>query len=258
VDVDVFLLAGYDIGMAENSPHRMRDPWERRPDEEPHQYQAFEIYANLPPGERSLKQAYRLYIDNPDAAGPSDNFKGWAKRHNWKVRATAWDDAKAHARYEGQIRGVEDQWEKIAAARERANDKVIDLVERAYDKACEIYEQELTKDNYSMAHAVQMTKVVFEGFKILQEQEKIYKEAGEGRWTEEDEREMARILDEIDSEQTQELFEERKRRLEAELEELRTIEFFEEQRRKQKENEEDEEDEGTEDPQAWNPPSKRA
>jgi hypothetical protein len=217
--------------MAENSPHRTRDPWERRPDEEPHQYQAFEIYMNLPPEKRSLKQAYRLYIDNPDAAGPSDNFKGWAKRYNWKVRATAWDDAKAHARYEAQICGVENQWEKMAAEREQAHANVIELTNLAYDKAREIYEKELDKDNYSMGHAVQMSKFVLECYRMLLELEKIHAAHAKDEWTEEDDREMAELME----------------RFEAQwAEEDAAAEFFEEQWRKQKE----EEDEGPEDSQA--------
>jgi hypothetical protein len=57
---------------------------------------------------------------------------------------------------------------------------------------------------------------------------------------------MAEIVEALDSEEAQELFEEsRRREQEAEQAELRAAEFFEEQRRKQEEDEKDEGPEGT-------------
>jgi hypothetical protein len=213
--------------MTESSTPRPKEPWDRRRDEPAKAYGAFEYYLNLPPGQRTLKAAYRLHTGNENAAGPSDNFKGWARRHDWEERALACDDAKAKARFEGELRGIHDHWAEIAAQKERAHTQVIELTDLAYEKAKEIYERELTRENYSMAHAVQMSKFVLEIYKMLVDLEKLHAHRAENEWTEEDDREIARIIEEMDAQDA--------------------AEFFEEQRRKQEENEEDEGPEGTED-----------
>jgi hypothetical protein len=193
--------------MSESNTHRHREPWERYPDEERHQYQAFEIYANLPPHERSLKQAYRLYTHNPNATSPSDTFKGWARRYNWKKRAAAWDDAKAKARFEGELKGTEKQWERLGAQRERMHIYVMELAEEAFHRAHEIYQQQLNKNNYSMAHAVQMSKFVLECYRMLIELEKVHKAHEEGRWTEEDDRALLEVLEKMEAREEAQFFE---------------------------------------------------
>ncbi len=204
--------------MTENGTHRPKEPWDRRRDEPAKAYSAFEIYLDLPPGQRTLKAAYRLYTGNENAGGPSDHFKGWAKRHDWEERALAYDDAKAKARFEGELAGIEDQWKSLGAQKEKMHAQLMDLAEAAYEKALAIYEQELTRDNYSMAHAVQMSKFTLEVYKLLIELEKVHKEVAENTWTEEDEQAIADLVERLDAEQAAEFFEEeaRKKREEEE------------------------------------------
>jgi hypothetical protein len=187
--------------MAERSTHRPKEPWDRRRDEPAKAYGAFEIYLNLPPGQRTLKAAYRLHTGNENAAGPSDNFKGWAKRHDWEERALACDDARARARFEGELRGIHDHWAEIAAQKERAHTQVIELTDLAYEKAKEIYAKELTKDNYSMGHAVQMSKFVLEIYKMLVDLEKLHAQRAENEWTEEDDRAIAEAIEALEAEE---------------------------------------------------------
>ena len=92
--------------MTENSTSRPKDFWERRREESAKAYSAFEIYLNLPPEKRTLKEAYRLHTGNRNAAGPSDHFQGQARRHDWLERAEAWDDAKSKARRDGELAGI--------------------------------------------------------------------------------------------------------------------------------------------------------
>ncbi len=198
--------------MGESNTHRAKEPWDRRREESESAYHAFEIYAELPPGQRSLKAAYRRHTGNENAAGPSDNFKGWAKRFDWADRAAALDGAKASARFEGELAGIRDHWAEIAAQRERAHTQLLDLTDLAYEKAKEIYAKELTKDNYSMAHAVQMSKFTLEVYKMLTELEKVYRGAEQDRWTEEDERAVADALEELEPDDATKFFEEQARK----------------------------------------------
>ncbi len=198
--------------MGESNTHRPKEPWDRRRDEPAKAYSAFEIYLNLPPGQRTLKAAYRLHTGNEDAASPADSFKAWARRHDWEERALAYDGAKASARFEGELAGIRDHWAEIAAQRERAHTQLLDLTDLACEKAKEIYAKELTKDNYSMAHAVQMSKFTLEVYKMLTELEKVYRGAEQDRWTEEDERAVADALEELEPDDATKFFEEQARK----------------------------------------------
>ena len=72
---------------------------------------------------------------------------------------------------------------------EEVAEQILDLLTLTYEDAKRIFEADLTKDNHSKAHAVQMGKFMLEGFKLIVELEKVHKEAAENVWTEEDERE---------------------------------------------------------------------
>lgn len=206
----------YDEDMTQSDAYRPKEPWDRRPEEPGKAYSAFEIYLGLPPAERTLKKAYRLHTRNHNAAGPSDHFQGWAGRHDWEERALAYDDAKAKARRDGELSGISSHWALIAEQKERVHTDLIGLATLAERKAREIYERELTKDNYSMAHAVQMSKFVLEIYKQLIELEKMHEGDEEGRWTDEDERAVAGLVEEVDAESANNFFEEALRRTQEE------------------------------------------
>ncbi len=214
--------------MAESEAHRPKEAWDRRRDEPANAYAAFEIYLNLPPGQRTQKEAYRLHTGNQDAAGPSEHFRGWARRHDWEERALAYDDAKAKARFEGELAGIEEQWKSLGAQKEKMHAQLMDLAEAAYNDAMRIYEQELTRDNYSKAHAVQMSKFTLEVYKLLIELERVHKGHEQDRWTEEDERAIAKAMEEAVA--MEEVYRE-------DLDPA--TEFFEEQRRRELEEEEE-------------------
>lgn len=193
--------------MTESSTPRPKDSWERRREEPPKAYYAFQCYLELPPEKRTLKEAYRLHTGNHNAAGPSDNFRGWAKRHDWSERAEAWDDAKAKARRDGELAGIEKQWERMAAKVEREMLQTFELSERLYEKAQAILEQELTKENYSMAHAVQMAKFELEFIKVIYEKMESEK-SEESVWGEVDDERVAQIVEDLRADEAASVFEE--------------------------------------------------
>jgi hypothetical protein len=46
-----------------------RELWDRLENEPERAYRAFECFLNLPSGERTLLEAYRQHVGNPDVAG---------------------------------------------------------------------------------------------------------------------------------------------------------------------------------------------
>ncbi len=52
--------------------------WHRLENKPERAYRAFESYRNLPSGERTLIEAYRHHVGNPDAAKPSDTWSRWS------------------------------------------------------------------------------------------------------------------------------------------------------------------------------------
>jgi hypothetical protein len=130
----------------------------------------------------------------------------------------AYDDAKAKARRDGELAGIGSQWERMAAQKEKMLGQYFDLLEKAYEKATEIFAQELTRDNYSMAHAIQIVKLMGESIKLATELEKVYKEAAGNAWTEEDARNLADAMEELRADEAAEFFEEETRRKKEEEE----------------------------------------
>ena len=68
-----FFLIGYDPAM---DIEKEGELWDRLENEPERAYRAFEVFLNLPGGERTLLGAYRRHVGNPDAAKPSDTWSG--------------------------------------------------------------------------------------------------------------------------------------------------------------------------------------
>jgi hypothetical protein len=60
-----FIRNRYDSGM----DVQKRELWDRLENEPERAYRAFECFLNLPSGERTLLEAYRQHVGNPDVAG---------------------------------------------------------------------------------------------------------------------------------------------------------------------------------------------
>ena len=53
-----------------------RELWDRLENEPERAYRAFESFLGLPSGERTLLEAYRRHVGNPDAVKHSDTWSG--------------------------------------------------------------------------------------------------------------------------------------------------------------------------------------
>ena len=80
----------------------MKNAWDRLPDETDKAFRAFSLYLHLPPGQRSVQEAARLYAADVglsenyqknlrNGSGPHQNFRVWTKKNRWRERASAFD-----------------------------------------------------------------------------------------------------------------------------------------------------------------------
>jgi len=87
----------YDIGQF---------PWERLDGEPSQAYEAFLVYLDMGPRDRTVTGAYRIYRDRPEVVKAPGRFTQWAGMWRWKDRAAAWQrhvDAQDRKRAEEEI-----------------------------------------------------------------------------------------------------------------------------------------------------------
>src|SRR5215217_90116 len=111
-----------------------QEVWDRLENESERAYRAFECFLGLPSGERTLLEAYRQHVGNPDAAKPSDTWSGWANTFAWRERAAAYDDHLASVRREAYERAVEEEAERQAHEVEKVRGRYNELMTHAYHR----------------------------------------------------------------------------------------------------------------------------
>src|SRR5215212_3811040 len=114
-----------------------RELWDRLENEPERAYRAFEAFLSLPSGERTLLEAYRRHVGNPDAAKPSDTWSGWSNAFAWRERAAAYDDHLASVRRDAYERAVEEEAARQALEVEKARGRYNELMTLAYVQASE-------------------------------------------------------------------------------------------------------------------------
>jgi hypothetical protein len=114
-----------------------RELWDRLENESDRAYRAFECFLSLSSGERTLLEAYRRHVGNPDAAKPSDTWSGWSSAFAWRERAAAYDDHLASVRRDAYERTVQEEAERQAREVERARGRTNELMTLGYERAME-------------------------------------------------------------------------------------------------------------------------
>ena len=106
-----------------------KELWDRLENEPERAYRAFESFLSLPSGERTLLEAYRQHVGNPDAVKPSDAWSRWSSQFAWRERAAAYDDHLASLRRETHEQVIKEEAarharevEKDPLPLQRAND----------------------------------------------------------------------------------------------------------------------------------------
>ena len=91
---------------------KSKELWDRLDNEPERAHRAFQIFLLLPSDDRTVVQAYRVHVGNPQAAKPNDTWVRWSHEFAWAERASAYDDhivSKRRAAYE---RGIEGEAER--------------------------------------------------------------------------------------------------------------------------------------------------
>src|SRR5829696_7940552 len=123
-----------------------KELWDRLENEPDRAYRAFESFLSLPSGERTLLEAYRRHVGNPDAAKPSDTWSGWSNTFAWRERAAAYDDHLASVRREAYERVVEEEAARQAREAEEARGRYNELMTLGYERAAAWLEDAQTSD----------------------------------------------------------------------------------------------------------------
>src|SRR5215204_4042123 len=171
-----------------------RELWDRLENEPDRAYRAFECFLSLPSGERTLLEAYRRHVGNPDAAKPSDTWSGWSSSFAWRERAAAYDDHLASLRRGAYEREVEEEAKRQAREVEEARGRYNELMTLGYVRAAEWLENAQTSDLRAQ-DVIQIMRLHMDAVKAFDAE----RESGaEAEWTEEDERDVADIVKEVD------------------------------------------------------------
>jgi hypothetical protein len=117
-----------------------RELWDRLENEPERAYRAFESFLSLPSGERTLLEAYRQHVGNPDAVKPSDTWSRWSSQFAWRERAAAFDDHLASLRREAHEQVIKEEAKRQAREIERARGRFNELMTLGYVQAAEWFE----------------------------------------------------------------------------------------------------------------------
>jgi hypothetical protein len=166
-----------------------RELWDRLENEPERAYRAFESFLSLPSGERTLLEAYRQHVGNPDAAKPSDTWSSWSSSFAWRERAAVYDDHLARLRREAYERAIEEEAERQAREVEKARYRTNELLTLGYERSVEWFE-ELDASTMRMSDAIQVARLHMDYLKAFPVQPE---PSHEDDWTEEDDAQLERI-----------------------------------------------------------------
>jgi hypothetical protein len=174
--------------------------WDRLSNESGRAYEAFKVYMFMSPAERSLAGAWRLWTENPEAARPSPFFEGWSREYAWSERARAHDAHIERIRRQGMEEAIEEEAAKQARQVERVRGRFHELMAITYERAIEYMEDDRFAEQLRPADVVQILKLHLEtthklGDTASQASDSVVD------WSENEQRELDRILDEIDAEE---------------------------------------------------------
>jgi hypothetical protein len=114
-----------------------KEVWDRLENEPERAFRAFEAYRHLPSAERTLIEAYRQHVGNPDAAKPSDTWSRWSSEFAWRERAAAYDDHLASVRREAHEQVIKEEAARQAREVERTRYRYNELMTVGYMQAME-------------------------------------------------------------------------------------------------------------------------
>jgi hypothetical protein len=185
-----FFSNRYDSGM----DIQKRELWDRLENEPERAYRAFESFLSLPSSQRTLLEAYRQHVGNPDAVKPSDTWSGWSSRFAWRERAAAYNDHLASLRRDAYERVIEEEAARQAREIEKARGHYNELMTLAYTRAMEWLENSQPSD----LRGQDVLKIIGLYMDAVEAFEPTERPREEDTWTEEDEIAIDRIRREVE------------------------------------------------------------
>jgi hypothetical protein len=181
---------------------KKKELWDRLDIEPERAYKAFESYRNLPSG-RTLIEAYRQHVGNPNAAKPSDTWSRWSKEFAWRERAAAYDAHIDRLREESMQKVIRQEAEEQARQLERMRGRFSELMTIAY---CEAMDHLESGDFLSQMRPQDAINIIKLHFEVTQKMGDTNTQSTNSvvDWSEDEQRELDAILDEIDAEEAQE------------------------------------------------------
>jgi hypothetical protein len=198
-----FFRTSYDIGMT--SEEKKRELWDRLENEPESAYRAFETYRNLPSGERTLIAAYRQHVGYPSATKSSDTWSRWFNQFGWRERAKAHDAHLDRIRERSIEKAIEEEAERQARETERARYRYNELLTRNYEVAIEYIE---SGDFLSQMRPQDVINIVKLHFEVVEKLGGFNPPQEIADWSEDEQAEFDRIVEQIGAEQAQEASEE--------------------------------------------------
>ncbi len=157
----------------------------------------------LPNAGRTLIEAYRQHVGNPDAAKPSDTWSRWSSEFAWRERAAAYDAHIDRLREKSMEKAVQREAEERARQVERISGRFNELMTIAYEKVIDYLESDDFLQQMRPQDAINILKLHLEVTQKLGDTNTQAPDSGVD-WSEDEQRELDRIVGEIESEEAQE------------------------------------------------------
>jgi len=175
---------------------RSKELWDRLDNEPERAYRAFQTFLSLPGDHRTIIEAYRLHVGNPEAVKPSDTWARWSLEFAWRERAAAYDDHLSSIRREAYERTIEEEAKIQAREMEKSRFRMNELMTEAYHRAIECLEDEdWVSRNLRASDVIAIAKLHLDVVKTLSTDRET---KDEGDWNEEDLDDLDEIVNEVD------------------------------------------------------------
>jgi hypothetical protein len=148
---------------------KSKEQWDRLDNESERAHRAFQTFLNLPSEDRTVVEAYRSHVGNPQAVKPSDTRARWSRDFAWAERASAYDDHLESMRRKAYERGIEEEAERQGALAERNRNRFNELMTVGYEAALRSLEEMVEEGGMRPAEAIQITRLHFEAVKAFGE-----------------------------------------------------------------------------------------
>jgi hypothetical protein len=181
-----------------------KELWHQLDNESDRAHEAFKTFMYLPPAERSVVGAWREWSANPDAKREPPYFAAWARDYAWSDRARAHDHHIEVIRESGMEEAIKEESARQARQVEQVRGRFNELMAITYERAIEYLEDEDFIKQLRPADVVQILKIHLETTQKLGGSPDAPGGSTAVDWSEDEQRELDRIVGEIDAEEAHE------------------------------------------------------